>query len=312
MSTATVTSSERATLRPLQVGDRVGLVATSSQCKAELVDASVELLTSWGLVPVLGEHVLAKHPRADYLAGTDEQRAADLTSAWTDDSLAAVFCARGGYGSVRMIDHLDAAVLRSARPKLLIGSSDVTGVHEFWEQRLGLPTWFGPMLATDELLSDEANIRMLHDALFSQVSGQVITAPDAVSLVRGEVTAPLTGGNMSLLAMTNGAKTQPAARAAGKIVLLEDVTESPYRLDGLVTSLIRSGYFDGAVGIALGTWNECGPPEEVRALMEELLVPLGLPLVWGLPFGHGPNVTTVPLGMTATLTADDSPRIAIV
>ncbi|WGM22817.1 LD-carboxypeptidase [Paenarthrobacter sp. OM7] len=298
-------------LGPLKVGDRVGLVAPSGPATEEQLSSAEELLRSWGLVPVRGKNVLGRHPRARYLAGTDGQRAADLQDAWLDDSLTAVFCIRGGYGSVRLLDLLDVEALRSARPKALIGSSDVTGLHEFWEQNLGLATWFAPMVATNAVLEDASSTSTLHKALFRGIAGMEITHPEAEAMVPGIAHGPLTGGNLSLLAMTTGSRSSDAARAAGKIVLLEDVTEEPYRLDGLLHKLIRSGYFEGAHGIALGTWDQCGEPGEVKELIEEVLVPLNIPMAWGLRFGHGGDVASLPLGVPATLHATENTRLVI-
>lgn len=303
--------SEFPELGPLVPGDRVGLVAPSGPATEEQVAAAETLLRSWGLEPVRGKNVLARHPRATYLAGSDEQRSSDLQEAWTDDSLSAVFCIRGGYGTVRLLDRLDVAALRAAKPKALIGSSDITGLHEFWEQNIGLATWFAPMVATNAVLADESSAGMLRDALFGDLSALEMTSAEAETLVAGIATGELTGGNMSLLAMTTGSHPEGMKRTDGKIVLIEEVTEDVYRVDGLLTKLIRSGYFDGAAGIALGTWEQCGELHEIKALVEELLVPLGLPLVWGFRFGHGPNVATLPLGVPATLYADENPRLTI-
>lgn len=295
---------------PVRHGDRVALVAPSSAISEERLTEALDLLATWDLEPVLGAHVRDTHPRAGtYLAGTDADRAADLMQAWTDDSVAAVLCLCGGYGAVRVLDHLDVRRLRPARPKLLVGSSDITGLHEFWERELGVPTLFAPMLGTHDLMSDPGNLTALHRSLFTAVGNRTLQAPGAEAIVEGEAEGVLTGGNLSLLAMTTGSHTS-GSRAAGKIVLLEDVEEKTYRIDGFMVSLLRSGYFDGAVGIALGTWHECGPLPEIRALAEELLAPLGIPLIWGLPFGHGPSVDTVPLGVPARIIADAGrPRI---
>lgn len=304
-------STARAFLRP---GDRVGLVSPSSAVPQERLSEAVALAERWGLVPVVGEHVLDTHPRAGtYLAGADEHRAADLMRAYTDDSLAAVFCMRGGYGAVRLLERLDLARLRAARPKPLIGSSDITGLHEFWEHELvGVPTLFAPMLGTGDLMGDPGNVVALERALFAPWSGRVLTAPGAEAIVLGEAEGILSGGNLSLLAMTSGSHPAGRARGAGRIVLIEDVGERTYRIDGFLTNLLRSGYFEGAAGIALGTWNDCSPLPEIRALAEELLGPLGIPLIWGLPFGHGPGVGCVPLGVPARIVADSAqPRIEV-
>lgn len=298
-------------LAPLKAGDKVGLIAPSGPPEEAQVHEAVALLRSWGLDPVLGRNVLSRHPRAAYLAGADADRAADLHDAWTDPSLRAVFCIRGGYGTVRLLDLLDAEVLGAAAPKPLIGSSDITGLHEFWEEKLGLATWFTPMIATSAVLKQPESSARLRAAVFGGPREMNIAHPQARTMVPGVASGTLTGGNLSLLAMTTGSHPAGHRRTAGKIVLLEDVTEEPYRLDGLLQNLLRSGYFEGAHGIALGTWEDCGPIEEVHALVAEALAPLGLPMVSGLRFGHGGDVESIPLGVHATLFADDSPRLVI-
>ena len=299
------------TLRPLRASDRVALVATSGPIDGERLDQSLPLLERWGLEPVVYPSARAAHPTLPYLAGTDARRAADLQEAWCDDNVAAVFCMRGGYGSVRVLDLLDIESLRAARPKPLFGSSDVTGVHEFWSERLGVPTWFTPMLATGALLDDQAAIDSLHRAVFEPVGGRTFSSPDALTLVPGEATGELIGGNLSLLAMTLGAKGRRAVDNAGRIALLEDVGEEPYRIDGLLVKLLRAGWFDGVAGIALGSWLDCGDPAEIRAVVDELLVPLGVPLVWQLGFGHDKAAPSIPLGVQATLSAGPSPQLTI-
>ncbi|KFF60225.1 hypothetical protein JF66_05825 [Cryobacterium sp. MLB-32] len=292
-------------------GDRVGLVATSGAPAPALLAEAVAVLTGWGLVPVLGRHIGDRHPRAPYLAGVDADRAADLQEAWCDDSLRAVFVVRGGYGAVRLLDLLDVGALRAARPKPLIGSSDVTAVHEYWSEKLGLATWFTPMAATSAFLCDETARAGVREALFETFRGRPLGSFDAVTLVPGTVAGRLTGGNLSLLSMTLGARGRAVPRNAGRIGLLEDVGEPVYKIDGLLQSLLRAGWFDGLAGIALGSWLECGEPGEVRALAEELLVPLGIPLVWELGFGHGPAALSVPLGAPAILHAGSAPWLEL-
>lgn len=296
---------------PLKVGARVALVCTSSPPPIELVERAVRAMTDWGLEPVLGEHVHAGHPRASYLSASDRQRAADLQAVWCDPEIDAVFCMRGGYGAARMLDLLDVEALRAVPAKPIFGSSDVTAVAEFWLERLDCGFWFTPMLATPPMVEDTAATARLHEAIFDPAEGRVLTSSTAESLVRGEATGRLIGGNLSVLAMTIGARGRPILHHEGAIALLEDITEPTYRLDGYLTSLHRAGWFDGVAGIALGSWRDCGPIDEIRALAEEFFAPLGVPVVWELGFGHGPGAHSIPLGATATLFADDEPRILI-
>jgi muramoyltetrapeptide carboxypeptidase len=298
-------------LGPLRTADRVALVATSGPVDGDRLDQSLALLEGWGLTPVVYPTGRSAHPTLPYLAATDARRAADLQEAWCDEGIDAVFCMRGGYGSVRLLDLLDVEALRSAQPKPLFGSSDVTGVHEFWNERLGVPTWFTPMLATGALLDDAAATDSLRRAVFEPAAGRVFTSADAVGLVPGSATGELIGGNLSLLAMTLGARGRPDVDHTGRIALLEDVGEEPYRIDGLLMKLLRAGWFEGVAGIALGSWLDCGDPAEIRAVVDELLVPLGVPLVWQLGFGHDTAAPSIPLGVRATLSAGPSPSLTI-
>ena len=296
---------------PLQPGARVALICPSSPAPPGLVTRAVAQLKKWGLEPVMGPHVGARHPRASYLAGADEERAADLQWAWSDPDIDGVFCLRGGYGAARILDHFDVGALRAARPKPIFGSSDVTAVAEFWRERLDCGFWLAPMIATAELLDDERAKAGLAAAVFEPAAGRTYTSSTASSIVPGETTGRLIGGNLSVLAMTMGARGRPRIDNSGAIALIEDVTEDTYRIDGFLTTLLRSGWFDGITGVALGSWLDCGPLDEIRALAEELLAPLDVPVVWELGFGHGPGAHSIPLGATATLCADDAPRLEL-
>lgn len=296
---------------PLERGAKVGLVAPSGPGTPELLARAVAQLEEWGLEPVVGPHVTVPHPRATYLAGPDEQRAADLQWAWTDPAIDAVFCIRGGYGAARMLDHLDVDTLRTARHKPIFGSSDVTAIAEYWREQLGCGFWFSAMISSVSLLDDDVARTGLEAALFKPAEGRSYTSTDATTLVRGEATGELVGGNLAVLAMTIGARGRPALDNAGAIALLEDINEETYKVDGFLTSLLRSGWFDGVAGVALGSWKDCGPVDEIHALFEEALAPMGIPLVGELGFGHGPGAHTIPLGATAKLQAGDTPRLVL-
>jgi len=290
--------------RRLRAGDRVGVVAPSGPVPREQLATGLETLREWGLEPVLGPRVLERHPSLDYLAGTDEDRARDFQEAWCDPSLAAVISARGGYGTQRVLDLLDWDLLRAAGPKLFVGYSDLTVLHEALARRLGLATLHGPMTATAAFLEDAPTREHLRRSLFTPESVLRIGPGEASrTLVPGRARGVTVGGNVSLLASERGT---PHARpsAAGGILLLEDIQQPPYSLDRLLTQLLRSGWFDGVAGIALGSWTDCGPYEDVRAVLRERLAPLGVPVVEELGFGHGPSTLTLPLGVPAVLDAD--------
>ncbi|WP_066886093.1 S66 peptidase family protein [Carbonactinospora thermoautotrophica] len=284
----------------LRRGDRVAVVAPSGPVDERRLERGCEALRRFGLEVVLGEHALDQR---GFLAGTDEDRAADLQKAWLDDSVRAVVCARGGYGAMRVLDHLDWTAMAGAEPKVFLGSSDITALHLAFHHHLGLATLFGPMpagfaLGTGQL--DQASITHLTRTLFTPGDVREIVVPHAEVLVPGRASGMLVGGNLALLAACVGA---PELRPAeGAIVLLEDVNEAPYRIDRMLTQLLRAGWFAGVAAIVAGTWVDCG--EGVSEVLLDRLGPLGVPIVNGFDFGHGRRQLTMPLGVVAELDAE--------
>lgn len=284
----------------LKPDDLVALIAPAGPPPPEVLQAGIDIVQSWGLRVRVGKHVLDRHPTLDYLAGTDADRAADLQDAWCDPDVAAVFCVRGGYGCLRMVDLVDWDVMAAVGPKVFAGSSDVTVLHERIGARLGQSTLFAPMLATLAFVADEPAHRHFHSTVFEPDAVRVLTKPGAGPLVAGRASGVVVGGNASLLAA--GLAARGAAPAPdGAVALLEDVNEDPYRLDAIITNLLRAGWFDGVTGIALGSWTNCGDLDHVRAMVLDRLGDLGVPIGWEMGFGHCAGALTVPLGLVADL-----------
>lgn len=293
----------RVLLRPpaLQVGDLVRVAATSGVVPPQSLARGQALLESWGLRVRRGAHVLAAHPTLDHLAGPDEDRAADFTDAWLDPDAAAVMVARGGFGSQRILDLLDWRRLAEAGPKLFIGFSDVTALHQAIAARLGLVTLHGHVV-TSLGSAEPASAEFLRRLAMEPESIVELLAGCSVTVVPGQATGVLTGGNLSLLAAEVGTRFSRSGR--GGIVVLEDAGEPAYRVDRLLTQLLRAGWFDGVAGLVIGSFTDCGPPEEVEAVLHARLVPLGVPMVAGFDFGHTPTMVSVPFGVRAALDAD--------
>lgn len=297
----------------LRPGDTVAVVAPSGPVHPQRLDDGVAHLRAWGLDVQVMPHVLDTHPRHGYLAGSDAARAADFQEAWLDPDVRAVLTARGGYGASRMVDLVDWDALAATDPKVLVGYSDCTVLHQAVATHLGLVSLHGPMSGTVSFLESPPAREHLRRTLFEPEATQTVAGPLAHTLVGGTARGVTTGGCLSLLATAVGrGTTQPSA--AGGIVLLEDVDERAYRVDSFLTFLLRSGWFDGAVGIVLGSWQDCEPVEPV---VLDLLGPLGIPIVGELGFGHGPDPLTVPLGVPVELDADagtltlDQPALAL-
>ncbi|MGX5211538.1 S66 peptidase family protein [Streptomyces violaceus] len=293
-------------LRPprLAPGARVAVVAPSGPVPEERLQAGLDILRGWDLDPVVAPHVLGRHRALDYLAGTDAERAADLRDAWCDPSVAAVLCARGGYGAQRMVDLLDWAAMRAAGPKVFAGFSDITVLHQAFATRLGLATLYGPGVAGVDFLKNARAQEQLRATLFEPECVRTLTAvpPGGGALVPGRARGVTLGGCLSLLASDLGTPHAHAA-ARGGLLLIEDIGESPYRLDRYLTQLLRTGWLDGVAGIVLGSWATCGPYEDLRAVLADRLGGLGVPVVEEFGFGHGEGALTMPLGLVAELDA---------
>jgi muramoyltetrapeptide carboxypeptidase len=287
--------------RRLVPGDTVGVVAPAGPVPTDRLEAGLEVLRSWGLVVHEMPHVRGQLEDLDYLAAPDASRAADLMAAWCDPGTAAVFCARGGYGVHRMVDLLDWESLAAAGPKALVGFSDITALHQAFATRLGVSTIHGPVL-TSLGAGDHESRAHLRELLFDPESALSLTPEPVTTLVPGCAEGVLVGGNVALLAAEAGTAT--AMPAAECIAVLEDVDEDLYRLDRMLTHLLRSGWFDGVRGVAVGQFNGCGTEESLRRLVEDRIATLGVPTLLGVPVGHVDRNLALPFGVPAVLDAD--------
>lgn len=251
---------------------------------------------AYGWEPVRGEGVLA---RAGYLAGADAVRLRDVQWALDDDAIDAVWCVRGGYGLTRIVPDLSFARF-SARPKAVIGFSDVTALHRAVAVQAGVVSFHAHTARA-------AMPAMSAQSLLAAVSGagQPCGAWDVAEPVRaGRVVGRLAGGNLALLAALCG--TRSALRGEGAIIILEDVNEAAYRVDRMLRQLEQSGAFDGCVGLAVGQFTDV--PDDAQAdamsvaeVVAELAERLRLPCLANLPIGHIADQWTVPLGAEAVL-----------
>ncbi|MFC0533121.1 S66 peptidase family protein [Phytohabitans kaempferiae] len=279
------------------------LVSPSGPTRPERVARGIELLTGWGLRPVLAPHAYAKQ---GYFAGADALRAADLDAAFADPAVRGVLCTRGGYGTQRIVDALDLAALRRD-PKVVAGFSDITALQLALWRGARLATVHGPGAAWLDVRTPPVSAESLRAALMETgpvVVKRVATEETAPVVVAGTATGPLLGGNLSLLVSSVGTPDFPDLR--GAILLVEDVGEAPYKVDRMLTHLRRAGVLAGLAGVAVGQFTDCadGWDVTVAQVLAERLGDLGVPVLGGLPIGHGTGQLTVPLGTPATLDAD--------
>jgi len=278
----------------LQPGAEVRVIAPSSAFNVEDLQHGLTLLARRYSV----SHAPSLFDRQGYLAGSDDRRLAELQGAIDDPAVSAIFPARGGYGATRLLDALDLRALQ-ARPKLLVGFSDITALHARWTQ-CGIGSVHGPMVAALGR-AGEAQLERVIEA----VEGRGVRVLEGLRpLSPGRARGPLLGGNLAVLCSLLGTPFMPDLR--GAVLLLEDVGERPYRLDRMLTSLRSSGALRSVAGVLLGAFTNAEPgPDGTTAelVLTERLGSLGVPVLAGAPVGHVDDNTPVPLGALVELDA---------
>jgi muramoyltetrapeptide carboxypeptidase len=278
-------------------GDLVGVVATGFAVRRELLDAGVLALRRMGFRVRIGEHVL---DRAGYLAGSDEDRACDLIAMLEDPNVRAIWFARGGYGTARILRRLPWRKLRT-RPLLFVGYSDLTALFSATVDRTEVRCLYGPVVT--ELGSPESYHRpSLRRALAGERVEIRLNKRDVI--VPGRARGALIGGNLSVLTHLLG--TPYAPRPAGRILFLEEVGEQAYRIDAALTQAQSAGAFRKLRGVILGDFNvprrrRFPPDRPWLEVVSERFRDLGIPVVSGLPVGHVARKWTLPLGGTVDL-----------
>jgi muramoyltetrapeptide carboxypeptidase len=282
-------------IRPprLRAGSRVALVAPAGPVQDGRIELALQRCARLQLEPVIGASAGGRF--GSYLAGSDEDRLRDLQAAFDDESYAAVWALRGGYGTMRLLAQLDLGRV-AQQPKAFIGFSDNTAVHLALHAR-GVISFHGPNAGSDATEISEACLErvLFHDAAAGELPLPADRQPAA--LHPGTAQAPLVGGNLAMLAALCG--TRGALQARDRILFVEDVGESAYRLDRAWMQLVLSGALDGVRGIAFGRFTDCGP--DVLDVLAALTAPLKVPVLAELPFGHEPDNWTLPLGVMARL-----------
>lgn len=282
-------TAEKNLLRPLTPGDTVGLFAPSGPISEENFRAGLRILEGMGFNVKYRRDILRRHT---YLAGSDQERAGELSELWRDPEVKALLAVRGGYGALRLLPLLDMDLFKTIR-KPLIGFSDITILHAALHRHGGLITMHGPMLGT--LPKSD---RPSQEAFFNMLTGQVPEQikPKNLEILRsGSAQGILKGGNLTNLTHLIG--TEYEDTLAGSILLLEDVGESPYRIDRLLTHLQAAGRLSQVAGIILGDFIDCGDVELVWTRVLELFAGSTFPIWGNFPAGHGNRNETLPLGV---------------
>ncbi|SFF98350.1 S66 peptidase family protein [Sporolactobacillus nakayamae] len=289
----------------LYEGDTIGVISPAGPPNMEHLEVATDWLKQLGFQVRLGKNVAKKY---GYLAGPDDERLDDFHRMFADDSVRAVICSRGGYGTARFADRIDYDLVRS-HPKVFWGYSDITYLHTAIRQKTGLVTFHGPMLASD--LGDN-DVPLLSKQLFSQLF-------QPMSLRYDEHLSPLTiyqggtaegmlvGGNLTLLASSLG--TDFEIETKDKLLFIEDIGEAPYRVDSMLNQLRLAGKLDQAAGFIIGDFHQNQADNgdatlTYQEVFQTYLGELGKPMVSGFMIGHCAPNFSIPFGVDAMLDAD--------
>ncbi len=290
----------------LQKGDTIGLLSpASAPSTPEKIDKSVRYLESLGYRVVVGKHAMAVH---GYLAGTDEERAADLNAMLRDRTIRAIIALRGGYGTPRLLPLVDYRAVRQD-PKIIVGYSDLTALQLALFRKTGLVTFSGPMAGVEmwdtiDPFTEEQFWRVISSA--GRI-GLLMNPPEEPTqpLRPGKATGRLVGGNLSLLVSLLGTPYAPNFKKT--LLLLEEVDEAPHRVDRMLAQLRNAGVFGKIKGLILGRFTDCVPkdPSQPHFATEEVLRQyadqLQIPVLANLQYGHIPRKLTIPIGLKTRL-----------
>jgi muramoyltetrapeptide carboxypeptidase len=305
-------SSTKNLIKParLNTGDKIALVTPGSYITDEEKQESIDNLRNLGFNVDYSDRLMQKN---GYFSATDEERAADLNEMFERKDIQGIMCARGGYGCARILPYLDYELIRD-NPKPFIGFSDVTALHYAIYKNSRLITFNGPVGVStfsqfsvnnfnDVLLEPKDNLELANSLNDNNYNPYGIT-----TIAEGRAEGELIGGNLSIVVSLIG--TDYDIDYSDKIVFLEEFTEEPYRIDRMLTQMLQAGKFKNAAGIALGVFKMCESDEtnpsfknsfSLMEVIKDRLGNLGIPVVYGLSFGHVVDKFTLPFGIKAEL-----------
>lgn len=294
----------------LKRGDLIGLVTPGSPITKEQLAGAVTRLEDLGFRTTYNDSVLSEY---GYFAGTDRERADELMEMFTREEVDAIWCVRGGYGSIRILDLLDYDQIQK-NPKVFLGYSDITALLTSIYQESGLVTFHGPMGVSD---FNRFTVKSIRNVLLEPKEEYKYPYKrekdtrdnpefDRYTLSGGRAEGDLIGGNISVLDSMIGTRFEPDFE--NKIVYLEEIEEKTYRVDKMVFHLLSGTNLPRAAGIVMGVFGDCNindqPALSLKVALDDLLKPLGIPVSYGFPFGHIKRMVTIPTGIKAALDAD--------
>jgi muramoyltetrapeptide carboxypeptidase len=307
-----IPASQNSRLKPraLRRGDKVGIVAPASNIKRELLEAGCDGLRRAGYEPFYFESILE---RDLYFAGSAERRARELEDMFLREDIRAIVCARGGYGSNYLPLALDPTKI-IPHPKILVGYSDITTLVCCISDSANFVTFHGPMVTKDFAIADGVDLESWQNALGGAEEWAIGEGSGARPLVAGEAEGILYGGCLSMLVASLG--TEHEIRTAGTILFVEDVATKPYQIDRMLMQLKLAGKLKDLRGMVFGEMLDCRQSPDQDYTLEEVILriveSLRIPVAFGLRSGHVSRANiTLPIGVRARLTVDDSVELRI-
>lgn len=287
----------------LKIGDTIAVVAPAGSVdQREALDRGIAALERMGFRVKFNERIFES---SRYLAGDDSSRAEELMCAFEDSSVQAIIALRGGYGCSRLIPLLSEKRLRH-HPKIFMGFSDLTTLHLFFRRRLGWITFHGPVAISSALGNIAADQEKHLLSLWTDPEYRpTLHFPQLETWKPGDAEGILVGGCLSIIATSIG--TPYEIKTEGKILLLEDHEEPPYRLDRMLTHLHQANKLQTLAGLLVGEFRNCEPTEggyTAKDTLQEILTKLNVPIIANFPAGHGEDNWAVPLGTKAKIDAD--------
>ena len=283
--------------KSLLPGDKIGIVAPASPFNNNKFDNGLNVLESFGFQTYLPEGLFEKK---GYLAGSDIHRANIFNSLFADDTVDAVFCARGGFGVLKILPLIDYELIRK-NPKIFVGFSDVSALLSTVYKKCGLVTFHGPMVTTLADLDKESKASI--QSVVSSCARVVMAFKNSVVIKHGVCSGTVLGGNLTTLCHLLGTPYEPDFN--GSILFIEEKGEAPYRIDRMLTQMKMAGCFDGLAGMILCSFEACGAYDEICSIAAEIIGDKDIPVVAGIEAGHGKTNITIPTGMDATLDTTD-------
>jgi len=286
--------------RRLKPGARIGVVAPAGCVEADSLRRGLEAIRAEGFTVELGRAVRA---RKGYLAGDAAARAEDLSEFFQRSDIDAIFCARGGFGSIQVLPHLGPELRNCA--KIFVGYSDITILLNWLYQSCGMVTFHAPMVAEDLArgLGERAK-RYFWDSLTGRLAGWSMALDRSIR--PGHAEAEVVGGCLSLLVTTLGTPYEIETR--GKLLFVEDVGEMPYRLERMLTHLKMAGKLDHVAGVVFGDFSRCadGGTRDLHEIAADLFSDARYPVAMGMKAGHGEENLTLPIGASMRLDGDSA------